>query len=258
MQLPELDRETILFERQERRRDMEERNKLRLENRKQKREEMGMTAEPSRKKLKTSQRAALDDLKKKRSKVFPIIPLDPPVIYAPSLTQSQKEKQRDDLYDDDDEVSDEEYQKKSKKTKKIYGDDEDDNDFMDIEEEPRKPKTKSEPREKLEMVAPAEPRGTSASDHLVLSFFIDHLADKMGVEEANRQLAAAALLQDFGKVVVKRSQVEKWYGEPFWNEVIRVRLFIVKNRLRSYCILSNALGIVLQSKRGSEPATADR
>ena len=43
----------------------------------------------------------------------------------------------------------------------------------------------------------------------------------MTEEEFHRLMAEAPQLDEFQKVLVKRSDVERWYGEPFWKDAIK-------------------------------------
>jgi hypothetical protein len=51
----------------------------------------------------------------------------------------------------------------------------------------------------------------------------------MDVIEAEQKEAAD--LETFNQVVIGRAQVERWFGEPYWNDVIRVRSLLPFYRL---------------------------
>lgn len=49
------------------------------------------------------------------------------------------------------------------------------------------------------------------------------LDDLKDMEDLEREEMEAASLEVFSQVVIGRNQVERWFGEPYWNDVIRVR-----------------------------------
>lgn len=69
----------------------------------------------------------------------------------------------------------------------------------------------------------------------------------MDLEDIKREEEEAASLEVFSQVVIGRNQVERWFGEPYWNDVIRVRLALSPALILFALFLTLTAGIVLQS-----------
>ena len=149
------------------------------------------TEEPARKRQKTEQKKALEDLAKKRKK---------------------ERSPADDLYDENDDEEDEEAQPR-RRGRRSRRDEEEDEDFMDVVEKDDEANVdvSSKQTERQEDRKERRLKEVSPLDSVITA------------EEAERLLASAAKLEDFRRIVVKRTHAEQWFGEPYWNNVIPVR-----------------------------------
>lgn len=99
---------------------------------------------------------------------------------------------------------------------------------MDYEEERPKARKDREAKElkarerERERALAQEKALIGMSDHLTAFFSSDVEERQAEEEEMKRQVEEAASLEDFKKVVIKRTQIEKWFGEPFWEECVPV------------------------------------